>query len=177
MFRRFLTEHCGIGGPSRRQPAVSQNAIPKAQSLDRLPPHRGRCRPAGIDSAQLETPAGEVTWEEPWGHLQQARRAFPPHKKALGLDVDQCLSSELLEKATCLETVLSSFPQAHVASERLLEQVLGIKRLQRSTSGSGLGDLRAVGDVGLAGRSGAGTGGIGVCVRKVGNYPVRVLVQ
>ena len=39
----------------------------------------------------------------------------------------------MLEKATCLGTILSSFPQAHAASARLLEQVLGIKRLQRLT--------------------------------------------
>ena len=39
----------------------------------------------------------------------------------------------MLEKATCLGTILSSFPQAHLASKTLLEQVLGIKRLQRVT--------------------------------------------
>jgi hypothetical protein len=38
-----------------------------------------------------------------------------------------------LEKAACLGTILSSFPQAHQASGILLEQVLGIKRLQRVT--------------------------------------------
>lgn len=38
-----------------------------------------------------------------------------------------------MEKASCLGTVLSSFPQAHKASERLLEQVLGIKRIERLT--------------------------------------------
>jgi hypothetical protein len=49
------------------------------------------------------------------------------------LDVDETLSPELLEKAACLGTVLSSFPQAHTASEQLLEHVLGIKRLERLT--------------------------------------------
>lgn len=39
----------------------------------------------------------------------------------------------MLEKAACLGTVLSSFPQAHKASEQLLEQVLGIKRIERLT--------------------------------------------
>ncbi len=51
----------------------------------------------------------------------------------MGLDVDQDLSPELLEKATCLGTILSSFPQASQASKTLLERVLGIKRLQRLT--------------------------------------------
>ena len=51
----------------------------------------------------------------------------------MGLDVDQSLSPELLEKATCLGTILSSFPQAHAASAQLIEQVLGIKRIQRLT--------------------------------------------
>lgn len=51
----------------------------------------------------------------------------------MGLDTDETLSPELLEKASCLGTVLSSFPQAHRASERLLEQVLGIKRIERLT--------------------------------------------
>ena len=65
-------------------------------------------------------------------------RLFFPQRKALGLDVDQSLSPELLEKATCLGTILSSFPQAHAASARLLEQVLGIKRLQRLTERIGV---------------------------------------
>jgi hypothetical protein len=43
------------------------------------------------------------------------------------------LSPELLEKGSCLGTVLSSFPEAHKATERLLEQVLGIKRIERLT--------------------------------------------
>lgn len=47
--------------------------------------------------------------------------------------MDETLSPELLEKAACLGTVLSSFPQAHKAGERLLEQVLGIKRIERLT--------------------------------------------
>lgn len=51
----------------------------------------------------------------------------------MGLDVDERLSPALLEKAACLGTVLSSFPQAHQASQRLLEQVLGIKRIERLT--------------------------------------------
>ena len=51
----------------------------------------------------------------------------------MGLDADETLSPALLEKATCLGTVLSSFPQAHKASDHLLEQVLGIKRIERLT--------------------------------------------
>lgn len=51
----------------------------------------------------------------------------------MGLDVDETLSPELLQKACCLGTALSSFPQAHQASEQLLEQVLGIKRIERLT--------------------------------------------
>lgn len=51
----------------------------------------------------------------------------------MGLDVDEPLSPSLLEKASLLGTVLSSFPQAHHASEQLLEQVLGIKRIERLT--------------------------------------------
>lgn len=51
----------------------------------------------------------------------------------MGLNVDETLSPQLLEKACCLGTVLSSFPQAHAASTRLLEQVLGIKRIERLT--------------------------------------------
>lgn len=47
--------------------------------------------------------------------------------------MDETLSPALLEKASCLGTVLSSFPQAHQAGQRLLEQVLGIKRIERLT--------------------------------------------
>lgn len=51
----------------------------------------------------------------------------------MGLEADETLSPALLEKATCLGTVLSSFPEAHRASETLLEQALGIKRIERLT--------------------------------------------
>lgn len=51
----------------------------------------------------------------------------------MGLNVDETLSPSLLQKASCLGTVLSSFPEAHRASERLLEGVLGIKRIERLT--------------------------------------------
>jgi len=51
----------------------------------------------------------------------------------LGLAVDETLSPSLLEKASCLGTVLSSFPAAHQASKQLLEMVLGIKRIERLT--------------------------------------------
>lgn len=58
---------------------------------------------------------------------------FFPQKRALGLHADESLSPELLEKVTCLGTVLSSFPQAHEATERLLDRMLGIKRIERLT--------------------------------------------
>lgn len=51
----------------------------------------------------------------------------------MGLDVEERLSPALLEKASRLGTMLSSFPQAHQASEQLLERVLGIKRIERLT--------------------------------------------
>ena len=51
----------------------------------------------------------------------------------MGLNVDESLSPELLGKACCLGTILSSFPEAHKASEELLEKVLGIKRIERLT--------------------------------------------
>ncbi|MCE9525353.1 MAG: hypothetical protein K8R36_04795 [Planctomycetales bacterium] len=51
----------------------------------------------------------------------------------MGLNPDESLSPALLEKATCLGTVLSSFPEAHRASETFLEQVLGVKRIERLT--------------------------------------------
>lgn len=51
----------------------------------------------------------------------------------MGLDVAETLSPKLLEQASCLGTVLSSFPQAHRATEKLLEQVLGTKRIERLT--------------------------------------------
>lgn len=49
------------------------------------------------------------------------------------MDVDETLSPSLLEKASVLGTVLSSFPAAHRASAELLERVLGIKRIERLT--------------------------------------------
>lgn len=33
--------------------------------------------PAGTGQASLETPAGEIKWEEPCGDLKKGRKAFP----------------------------------------------------------------------------------------------------
>lgn len=35
-------------------------------------------QPAGTEEARLQTPAGEVTWEQPCGHLKKGRKAFFP---------------------------------------------------------------------------------------------------
>jgi hypothetical protein len=35
-------------------------------------------QPAGTDEATLETPAGDVTWDQPCAHLKKARKAFFP---------------------------------------------------------------------------------------------------
>ena len=42
--------------------------------------------PAGTDSTRLETPAGDITWEEPCGHLQQARKAFLARDESFPVD-------------------------------------------------------------------------------------------
>ena len=41
-------------------------------------------QPAGTDSAQLETPAGEISWEEPCGQLKNSRKAFFPSSEGFG---------------------------------------------------------------------------------------------
>ncbi len=40
--------------------------------------------PAGTDSTLLETPAGDIAWEEPCGRLKQARKAFFPSQAGFG---------------------------------------------------------------------------------------------
>lgn len=35
-------------------------------------------QPAGTDKATLETPAGDVEWEQPCGYLKKGRKAFFP---------------------------------------------------------------------------------------------------
>lgn len=35
-------------------------------------------QPAGSDRTVLETPAGDVAWEQPCGHLKKGRKAFFP---------------------------------------------------------------------------------------------------
>lgn len=47
--------------------------------------------------------------------------------------MDETLSPDLQEKLTYLGTVLSSFPEAHRATEAVLEEVFGIKRIERLT--------------------------------------------
>ena len=49
------------------------------------------------------------------------------------MDVDDRLSPSLLEKVSSLGVLLNSFPQGAVASEKLLEFVLGSKRIGRVT--------------------------------------------
>ena len=51
----------------------------------------------------------------------------------MGLGVDEELSPVLQEKVTLLGTLLSSFPQAHTALNAVLEQALGLKRIERQT--------------------------------------------
>ncbi|MCE9525352.1 MAG: hypothetical protein K8R36_04790 [Planctomycetales bacterium] len=43
-------------------------------------------QPAGTNPARLETPAGEVCWEQPCGTLQQARKAFFPSGEGIGAE-------------------------------------------------------------------------------------------
>ncbi|MFQ5730565.1 MAG: hypothetical protein ACE5KM_01290 [Planctomycetaceae bacterium] len=52
---------------------------------------------------------------------------------ALGIGVDEALSPDLQEKLTYLGTALSSFPEAHRATEAILENVFGVKRIERLT--------------------------------------------
>ena len=35
-------------------------------------------QPAGTSEATLQTPAGDVAWEQPCGHLKKGRKAFFP---------------------------------------------------------------------------------------------------
>lgn len=51
----------------------------------------------------------------------------------MGIDVDQTLSPALFDKVTYIATILSSFPQASQAIEKLLELVVGTKRVTRAT--------------------------------------------
>jgi len=41
-------------------------------------------QPAGTDTAELETPAGVVEWEQPCGSLKAGRKAFFPSPEGLG---------------------------------------------------------------------------------------------
>ena len=43
-------------------------------------------QPAGTDSTRLETPAGDIAWEEPCGHLQHARKAFLARDESFPVD-------------------------------------------------------------------------------------------
>lgn len=58
---------------------------------------------------------------------------FFPQAKALGIDVDETLSPELLEQVTFLGTVLSSFPQAARSTRKVLGVRLGRKLIERVT--------------------------------------------
>ena len=51
----------------------------------------------------------------------------------MGVDVDEPLSPSLLEKVSYLGVLLKSFPQGSLASDKLLEFVLGSKRIERVT--------------------------------------------
>ena len=51
----------------------------------------------------------------------------------MGIGADDTLSPHLQEKLTYLGTVLSSFPEAHRATAVLLENVFGVKRIERLT--------------------------------------------
>jgi hypothetical protein len=75
----------------------------------------------GIEQdARIETPAGEIQWDQPKTRLKTARRDFFPQAKALGVDVDQTLSPTLLEKVSYLGTQLKSFRQGETAIDKLL---------------------------------------------------------
>jgi hypothetical protein len=41
-------------------------------------------QPAGTDEARLETPAGDISWEEPCGQLKNSRKAFFPSAEGTG---------------------------------------------------------------------------------------------
>lgn len=43
-------------------------------------------QPAGTDEATLHTPAGHISWEQPCGHLKQARKAFFPSSAGAGAE-------------------------------------------------------------------------------------------
>ncbi len=51
----------------------------------------------------------------------------------MGIGADDTLSPDLQKKLTYLGTVLSSFPEAHRATAVLLENVFGVKRIERLT--------------------------------------------
>ena len=59
----------------------------------------------------------------------------------MGVDVDERLSPSLLEKVSDLGVLLKSFPQAAVASQKLLEFALGSKRIERVTERIGSGRI------------------------------------
>lgn len=41
-------------------------------------------QPAGTEEATLETPAGDVAWEQPCGYLKKGRKAFFPSQEGFG---------------------------------------------------------------------------------------------
>jgi len=74
----------------------------------------------GPHKTTLDTPAGEVEWQQPKTRLKKTRRDFFPQAKALGIDVDEMLSPSLLEKVSYVGTLLKSFRQGDVAIDKLL---------------------------------------------------------
>ena len=58
-------------------------------------------QPAGTDQARLETPPGDITWEEPCGHLQKSRKAFLARDESF--PVDQVTSRETSDLLTFSE--------------------------------------------------------------------------
>jgi hypothetical protein len=42
-------------------------------------------QPAGTEEATLQTPAGDVTWEQPCGYLKSGRKAFFPSPEGVGV--------------------------------------------------------------------------------------------
>lgn len=43
-------------------------------------------QPAGTDEATLETPAGDVEWDQPCGDLKKGRKAFFPSQEGFGAE-------------------------------------------------------------------------------------------
>lgn len=43
-------------------------------------------QPAGSKGATLETPAGEIAWEQPCGSLKKGRKAFSPSQEGFGAE-------------------------------------------------------------------------------------------